>query len=62
MLTTSSEEFLNKSGKSVTTRESLREYVTLYKGLIYIEECKARGIDPGHTERTLTERQDAIQA
>lgn len=62
MLATSSEEFLNKSGKSVTTRESLKEYVTLYKGLIYMEECKARGINPRHTESTLVERKDAIQA
>ena len=62
MLATSSEEFLNKSGKSVTTRESLKEYVTLYKGLIYMEECKARGFNPGHTENTLVERKDAIQA
>lgn len=62
IMDTSTEEYLNRSSNSITTRESLREFRILYEALIHVEECKARGIDPKHTESTLEARREAIQA
>lgn len=59
-LARSGERFLNRSRDSVTNRERLMEEIGFNKGLIYLEECRARGFDPGHTEYTILQRWDAV--
>ena len=36
------------------------EEMIFNKGLIYLEECRALGFYPGHTQSTILQRRDAV--